>query len=201
MPGPQDNLQRAVELAFNAAGNQKPEQLLWLGAQPEGALWRLPVLNDLLAIDLSARCVTTRSGSDVSPVWRILLLHYLAITSRPETLDPQVTFADLPTARTYASVYHQRVIARLCGTAGRDEQRLLSAVDALGGRIVAGGDTAFDFDLFPRLCVRVIWHAADEEFPPTATLLLPANIESYFCIEDIVVLSECLVSRLGGRTF
>ena len=64
-----------------------------------------------------------------------------------------------------------------------------------------GGDTAFDFDIFPRLCVRVIWHAADEEFPPSATLLLPANIESYFCIEDIVVLSESLVSRLGGRAF
>ena len=36
MPGPQDNLQRAVELAFNAVGNQKPDQLLWLGAQVEG---------------------------------------------------------------------------------------------------------------------------------------------------------------------
>jgi hypothetical protein len=201
MPGPQDHLQRAVELAFDAMGNQKTEQMLWLGAQPYGALWRLPVLNDLLAIDLSSRCVTTSSGSDVSLVWRILLLHYLAIASRPERLDPQVTFADLHSARTYASVYHKRVIARLCGTAGRDEQRLRTAAESIGGRIVGVGDTSFDFDVFPRLCVRVIWHPADEEFPPSATLLLPANIESYFCIEDIVVLSECLVARLGGRAF
>jgi hypothetical protein len=129
------------------------------------------------------------------------LLHYLAIDSRPEALGPEVTFADLPAARTYARVYHQRVIARLCATAGRDEKHLRAAADALGGYIVDGGDTAFDFDLFPRLCVRVIWHAADDEFPPSATLLLPANIETYFCIEDIVVLSEGLVSRLGGRPF
>ncbi|MGA2795992.1 MAG: DUF3786 domain-containing protein [Thermoguttaceae bacterium] len=200
MPESQDNLRRAAELAFNAVCNQQTEQLLWLGAQPQDAVWRIPVLNDLLAIDLSARRITTSAGCEVGPVWRILILHYLAIDSRPEKLEPEVTFADLPTARTYARVYHQRVIARLCATTGRDEKSLRAAADALGGRIVPGG-TAFDFDIFPRLCVRVIWHTADEEFPPTATLLLPANIESYFCIEDIVVLSECLVSRLGGRSF
>ena len=201
MPESQDNLRRAAELAFNAVCNQKTEQLLWLGAQPAAAVWRIAVLNDLLAMDLSARRITTSAGREVGPVWRILLLHYLAIGTQPETLGPEVSFADLPTARTYARVYHQRVIARLCATAGRDEKRLRKAADALGGRIVEGGDTAFDFDLFPRLSIRVIWHAADEEFPPSATLLLPTNIESFFCIEDIVVLSESLVSRLGGRAF
>jgi len=201
MPEFQDNLRRAAELAFNAVCNQKTEQLLWLGARPQDAVWRIPVLNDLLVMDLSARRVTTSASREVGPVWRILLLHYLAIDSRPEALGPQVTFADLPAARTYAQVYHQRVIARLCATAGRDEKPLRAAADALRGRIVDVGDTAFDFDIFPRLSVRVIWHAADEEFPPSATLLLPANIESYFCIEDIVVLSEGLVSRLGGRSF
>jgi hypothetical protein len=201
MPESQDNLRRAAELAFDAVCSQTPEQLLWLGAHHADTFWHLPVLNELLTLDLSAGSITTPAGYEAGPVWRILLLHYLAITLRPESLEPEVTFADLPAARTYARVYHQRVIARLCATAGRDEKSLQAAADALGGRIVQGGDTAFDFDIFPRLCVRVIWHAADEEFPPAATLLLPANIESYFCIEDIVVLSECLVSRLGGRPF
>ena len=47
--------------------------------------------------------------------------------------------------------------------------------------------------------MRVIWYAADEEFAPSATLLLPANIESYFGIEDVVVLSERVVAWLAGR--
>jgi hypothetical protein len=66
---------------------------------------------------------------------------------------------------------------------------------------VAAGDAAFDFQVFPRFSMRLIWHAPDEEFPPTATLLLPPNVESYFVAEDIVVLSEGLVSRLSGRPF
>ena len=188
-------------MAFHAACNQNAERKLWLGAHHADTFWQLRVLNDLLTIDFSARCITTSAGREVSPVWRILLLHYLAIASCPETLEPEVTFADLPTARPYARVYQQRVIARLCATAGRDEQRLRTAADALGGRIATGFETAFDFDLFPRLRVRLIWYPADEEFPLSATLLLPANIESYFSIEDIVVLSEGLVSRLGGRAF
>ncbi len=177
------------------------EQMLWLGARPEGSLWRLAVLDDSLILDLAARRIATSAGREVGPVWRILLLHYLAVASRPETLEAEITFADLPTARTYTGVYHQRVIARLCAIFGRDVERLRNATKSLGGRILTGGDTVFDIDVFPRLCVRVIWHAADEEFPPSATLLLPANIESYFCIEDIVVLSERLVSRLGGKDF
>ena len=44
--------------------------------------------------------------------------------------------------------------------------------------------------MFPRVSLRLIWHAADEEFAASATLLVPANIESYFCIEDVVVLSR-----------
>ena len=63
------------------------------------------------------------------------------------------------------------------------------------------GDLAFDFVVFPRFSVRLVWHSPDDEFPSSATLLLPANAESYFCSEDLVVLSERLVSRLAGRPF
>jgi hypothetical protein len=146
--------------------------------------------------------VTTAAGGPVGAAWRILALHYLAIDARPEPCEPDVTFADLPLVRSYAGVYRGRVIGRLCGTAGRDAQRLTSAAEAAGGRSTEGpGDLAFDFDVFPRIAVRLHWYAADDEFPPSATLLLPANIEDYLCSEDIVVTSECLVARLGGRPF
>ena len=196
---PQDNLQRATALAFEAVQRQTAEQMAWLGASPSKDLWRLPILNTAANVDLAARRITTTGGQEVNPAWCVLLLHYLAIAGRPDTRAPEIVFADLPTARSYAGVYHQRAIGRLCGTAGRNVEKLRAAAMALGGRTVRGGDAAFDFDVFPRLCLRVIWYAADEEFAPSATLLLPANIESYFCIEDVVVLSERMVAWLGGR--
>lgn len=200
-PSPQDYYRRATELGFQAVAGQSHEQLLWLGAAGPGDCWRLPVLGDTFQVDLAARRVTASDGHEVGPSWRILALHHLAIGGRPERQGPEITFADLPTSRSYTGVYQGRVIGRLCATAGRDAQRLRTAAATIGGREATGGEAAFDFDVFPRLALRLIWHAPDEEFPPSATLLLPGNIESYFCAEDIVVLSESLVARLGGRPF
>jgi hypothetical protein len=200
-PLPQQNLELAVKLGFETIGRQAADQMAWLGAERLGNVWRLPVLGDALDVDQAARRVTTREGRPVAPPWAILVLHYLATTSRPETLGPEVTFADLPAARSYAEVYRARTVGRLCATVGRDADKLRAAAVGLGGRSVAAGDAAFDFDVFPRLCVRLVWHAPDEEFPPSATLLLPRNVASYFAAEDIVVLSERLVSRLAGKSF
>ena len=201
VPPPQNNLQRATQLAFEALVHQTAEQLQWLGAEPSGDRWRVQVLSDVLRVDLLARRVTTTGDDEVGPHWRILVLHYLAMGVRPDRLAPEITFADLETARSYNKVYEGRTVGRLCATVGRDESRLRHAAAGLDGRSAEGGDVAFDFDAFPRLCLRLVWHAADAEFPPSATILLPRNIEDYFSAEDIVVLSERLVSRLCGRGF
>ena len=199
-PPPQHNLQTATDKAVEQLRAQSPEQLIWLGAARNGDLWRLGVLEDTLDVDIRAGCVSTGEGQ-VRPEWRLLVLHYLAITTKPATCPPEVTFAALPNARTYASVYEGRVIRRLCATAGRDAQTLAGAAAKLGARQANGGDLSFDFDVFGRLSVRLVWYAGDDEFGPSASLLLPGNIESILCVEDIVVLSEGIVSRLSGQPF
>jgi hypothetical protein len=198
---PQRALQIALERAYFLVAGQEAEKLLWLGAELCDKGWRLPVLNESFCVDLQNGRITTSDGAEVGPHWSILSLHYLAIASYPELREPEITFADLSTARSYAGVYQQRVIGRLCGTVGRDVGKLRSAAEGLKGQAVAAGDVAFDFNVFPRFSVRLVWHSPDDEFPPSATVLLPINAESYFCSEDLVVLSERLVSRLAGSPF
>jgi len=201
VPPRQKNLDRATELGFEALAGQHDAQLTWLGVERSGDVLRVPVLNDTLDVNLSTRQVATTDGVEIGPHWRILVLHYLAIGGRPDRLAPEITFADLQTARSYNKVYEGRTVGRLCGTVGRTESGLRDAAAELGAHAALGGDVAFDFDVFPRLTMRLVWYAADEEFPPSATILLPSNMEDYFCAEDTVVLSERLVSRLCGRPF
>ena len=206
-PGPlgerprQDHFDVATKLGFEKLAEQTDEQLAWLGAQRAGDAWQVPVLDGVFAVDVAASRVTTDNDQDVPAPWRILTLHYLAVNVRPASSDPSTSFAHLPGAQAYAQVYRGRVLGRLCATTGRDAETLTAAVAAIGGRAAEAetGDLAFDFVIFPRLAIRLIWHAPDEEFGSSATLLLPANIEAYLCIEDIIVLSECLVARLQGR--
>jgi len=66
---------------------------------------------------------------------------------------------------------------------------------------IEDGDMGYDFNLFPKISLRLLWYAPDEEFPPSATVLLPENILSFFSVEDTVVLSESLIARLSGKNF
>jgi hypothetical protein len=214
VPPAQQNLQEAAALALSAARAQPPEQLEWLGGRPRADRWRLEVLDDVLTVDLAEGAVRTSEGRAVGPWWQILTLHYLATSSRPAASPPEVTFAALKAGRAYAGVYQKRVIERLCRTVGRDRASLLEAARRLGGQTVAAGDAAFDFQVYPRLRLRLVWYAGEEappaehelqdlepRLPPSAALLLPSNIEAFLAVEDIVVLSERIVSRLSGGRF
>ncbi len=201
VPPRQHNLQEASARALSAIREQSAEQLEWLGARRAGDRWKIAVLDDVLAVELDGGTMQTEAGQPVGPWWQILTLHYLAVSARPQVQEPSITFATLPGGRTYAPVYQQRVIERLCRTVGRQEQKLSQAAEALGGRTVPGGQAAWEFGLYPRVRLRLVWYAGDEELAPSASLLLPANIESFFGLEDIVVLSERLISRLSGKLF
>lgn len=201
VPPKQHNLQRAVDAAVEALTDVSPDQLAFLGVQRAGPAWNVPVLDDTFCLDLAARDFRTLSGLALSPTWQVVALHYLAVATRPAPCTPEVTFGDLPGGLAYATVYRQRVNGRLCATAGRDAATLRTAAITLRGTAVALGDLGFEFLVFPRLPIRLVWHAGDDEFGPSATLLLPRTIEAFFCIEDIVVLSERLVSRLSGQPY
>ena len=201
LPPRQDPGRMAHQKAVEALSGQSVAQLQWLGADRSGAGWHLPVIDGVLLVDTTTGAVCREGGGTARPAWQILALHYLALRTRPLARPPEVTFASLPSARVYAGVYENRVNRRLCAHVGNSVQLLRAAAAAIKAREVASGNATFEVDVFPRIPIRLIWYAGDEEFAPSCTLLLPANIESFFCIEDIVVLSESLVSRLGGQPF
>ena len=200
VPPPQHNLATARTKAVESLQSQSDEQMVWLGARRAGDVWRLPVLSSIFEIDTSTGQVRV-DGEDVRPMWQILALHYLAGRNRPQDRPPETTFANLPAGRTYAGVYANRVNRRLCATAGRDRQSLDTAASFVGAQHVEGADAALEARFFPRVPLRLLWYAGDDELPPSCTLLLPATIESLLCVEDIVVMSECFVSRLSGGAF
>ena len=201
IPPPQAHYRIAADKAVETLKDQSAEQFQWLGARADGDHWTLEVLGDTLVVDLQTGSVRTSQGAEVRETWQILVLHYLSIASRPLFGELKLTFAEIPGAITYDKVYQGRVIGRFCYTAGRDQATLTAAAAALDGRESDGGDKAFEFRIFPKLPMKLIWYAADDEFPPSATILLPENIFPALSIEDIVVLSEQLVARMGGKEF
>ena len=201
VPPPQSNYADAVQHAINRLKLQSNSQLQRLGANPKGEVWELPVLNEKFEIDTKLGRVSTPGGGDVSLWWRILALHYLGVQGDGGKMPPSLGFADISAGRSYSGVYKARVISRLCGTAGRNAETLQAAAEKIGGAKIKEGDLGYDFTIFPKICLRLLWYAPDEEFPPSATVLLPENILSFFTVEDTVVLSESLIAVLSGKSF
>jgi hypothetical protein len=203
----QTNYQVAADHGFEAARWQTAETLADLGAKvgPDDVC-RLPVLNAVFEIDFTERTVTfIQSGPEgtiegaVGKRWEILALHYLCARMPAGGPAGLASFADFPDARGYQSVYEGRVVRRLCATAGRNLESFIAAAERIGGRVAPFGDVGYQFDVFPKAPVIVPWYAGDEDFPPNVSFVYPSNIFQLLPAEDVVVLSECLVSRLQGK--
>ncbi len=56
----------------------------------------------------------------------------------------------------------------------------------LSGRELSGGDTAFEFELFPSLSVELRFWSSDDEFPASLRLLADANILDFMHYETLM---------------
>ncbi len=208
LPPKQTNYQIALDQALEGARKRTPESIVALGARRTAdGCYDLPVLNTQLTLNLpegtitrpvSAREDDADDGSVGLP-WQVMALHYIAAPSVCPEAAQWLAFADFVEIRGYESVYRGRVLGRLCATVGRDEGKFTDACRRLGAEPVALGDKGFRFQVFPHLAIAIAWYRGDDEFPPNATFLYPDNILTFLPLEDVIVLSECLVSRLQGK--
>ena len=202
LPEKQKNYELALEHAFGCARGQDPGAFEKLGAEVLGeGRYSLAVLDATMHIDLQAGSVALADGGAVGLAWQIPILHYLSAPAGLAEPTGWLAFADFQHLRGYEPVYRGRVLGRLCGTAGRTEEGFVEASRRLKATPIDKGDVGFQFPVFPRVTLSVAWYRADEDFPPDATILYPDNTLAYLPLEDVIVLAECLVARLGGKSW
>ena len=207
IPAKQDNYQIAIAQAYELALERSEKALSQLGAAPCGqGRYFLPVLNSVFTIDLMNREISYRTGTGeeqesgpVGIMWQILALHYLCAGPIVSRETHWMAFADFKDIRGYQSVYQGRVVARFCATAGRSLEAFRKSSEKNGGIPILLGDAGYEFRIFPGISLRIAWYAGDGELPNGASILYPDNATEQLPLEDVVVLSEALVSRLQGK--
>jgi len=138
------------------------------------------------------------SGRDVPLQEQILILHYLMARPAAVVSDDWVAYREIPGAAFYFGAFVKRAIDPLKKAFGQNVAGLAAAAERLLGRPVAPGDAGFEFRVFPKVPLRLILYAGDDEFAPEANILFDRSIGGMLSPEDIAWLAGMLVYRLIG---
>jgi hypothetical protein len=136
------------------------------------------------------------TGAEIPLQEQILVLHYLLADPPATFSDDWVAYREVPGAAFYFGAFVRRAVDPLKNAFGQDIPRFQAAAGRLRGVAVDLGDAGFEFTVLPKVALRLILHAGDEEFAPEANILFHRSIGGIFSPEDVAWLAGMLVYRL-----
>ena len=127
---------------------------------------------------------------------QVLILHYMKPTKIRYPSGNWIAYREIPGAAFYFGAFFKRAIQPLTKVFGCNIDGLKTAARTLNGKAVEPGDAAFEFSLFPKVSLRLILWAGDDEFPPEGNILFDETIGEILSPEDVAWLAGMLVYRL-----
>ena len=127
---------------------------------------------------------------------QVLILHYLTADAPVAVAGDWVAYREIRGAAFYFAAFVKRAVDPLKKRFGQDIEAFRRAAARLGGIAVDAGDAAAEFRVLPKVPVRLILHAGDEEFPPEGAVLFDRSAGQILTPEDLAWLAGMVVYRL-----
>jgi len=161
-----------------------------------GAVIEAPFFDETITVRIPGFAFRSSKSPTVSLVTRIIVLHYLIRASGQALTGDQISYEDIPGARSYLPVFETRVTKPLVSAFGYNRDAFLESGLAAGGRQEEFGNASFTLFAFPRVPITFILWEGDEEFRPSVKTLFDPSISSYLPLEDIAVVSRLATARI-----
>ena len=126
----------------------------------------------------------------------ILILHYIAAALDIKVTSQWIAYREIPGASFYFSAFSRRAIEPMEKVFGHNMEGFCTAAAAAGGKLVSFGDAGFAFQVFPKIFIRLILWAGDEEFQPNLTVLFDRTIEQHLSADAIWGLVKLINNKL-----
>ncbi len=191
---------RAFQEMFQAAkqmlsGKAPADMAGKAGVDFDGASFHIPSMGKMLTFSYPEYICT-------APIhdWHYLtVLHYLHLADGSPVTGEPMTMADMPAGLIRGTKYDRTVARALTGFLnGKTEAQVKALLQDLGGQFLPGkADLNVRLPFLPRFPLYLnIWFA-DEDFPPSARLLVDRCAEHYLTIEDAVSIGDVVMELLG----
>lgn len=163
--------------------------------------FQVPFLNALYLVDLDGERLSELAPDPARPLeedFQILLLRYLGAPGSAFPTGAEVSEKELPGGATFFQGPHSLQVAPVLERFGSEPEGFVRAGQALGGEDRPGlGDCALRFEVFPGVPVTFVLWLADEEFPPSLSVLFDRSILRVFELDMIFLLAQVLGRRLA----
>jgi len=195
-----DDYIAACRLARDKLAAEPYEALLARsGFEPaEGGGLRVPFLDRVYRLSYPGLefADTSADAKEVPLQEQVLILHYLQADPSGSVSSEWVAYREIPGAAFYFGAFVKRAVDPLKKVFGQNTAGFGGAAKRLRGEAVGLGDAGFEFRVFPKVPLRVILYAGDEEFPAEANMLFDRSIGRLLSPEDIAWMTGMLVYRL-----
>ncbi len=139
--------------------------------------------------------ITREDKKPVSLAAKILLLRYiLNIIDKPLSGE-LISYKHIPGAFNYYPVFTKKNITPIL-MKYKNIDDLKKACFSLKGKEVSYGDFSYEFNVFPKTPITLIYYKGDDEFLPSLDFLFDNTIQYIFSQEDVVVLTNLLSKRI-----
>jgi hypothetical protein len=150
------------------------------------------------AFELIPRTAAPSAGT-ARAACKILILRYLCEGRYFGENGKRLSYNEIPWGSVYYRNFEGRCLKRLAYTFGNDIprfKRIIEAAPGLKAEKLPQGDAGYRIEFLSGLHISLILYAADEEFPPSAQILLDDNLVFAFSAEDLAAAGEVIIDSL-----
>jgi hypothetical protein len=127
---------------------------------------------------------------------KILILHYFTLAKGTPATGILVTYKQLPGGVSYFPAFSQRAITPFVNHFGKEPELLIDIAAKFGGYEADYGDVSVTINAFNHVPITFALWRGDDEFAPSGSILVDANISDYLSTEDVTVLCETITWKL-----
>jgi len=131
-------------------------------------------------------------------IWeKVLILLYLTMSKGTEMIGQWVSFKELPNTISKAKNFEDEC-EKLAKASDDNPGKIENAIISIGGTKLEleSTDLAFDIVALPRVTVRLLYWAGDDDFESRCSILLDKGVLDYLDQEASVFLAEVLVNKI-----
>jgi hypothetical protein len=154
--------------------------------------WGEPV--ELSCQDFIARAQETKKP--LPPVHQAMILYYFSYSRGSRPPGKWISFSELEDGQFYNAAFQGYTSKKILQVLGEDYQTFEHANQELGGEKVNFGDSAYRYQILPRVALLLVLWRGDEEFPPSYKILFEDIADEHLPTDGCAILASMLTGKL-----